>query len=319
MSNHSVILAKIFYDAGYSAIIQGSHFHWTFVNSMPKDYCPSLPSQDVPSLRLVTSKIINDLEEKYECKFKDKILIGTSFGAFEALHIAAAEEQDKMLNISKYISISPPIELVYALQEIDKNNEQWNKNPDNLKHRTAVTATKILKLAQMHENGEEIKQLPFTEEESRWITGFLLRQKLSDVILALEADSKIDKNELYKLIHNTSYEDYAKKYILKNCQNIEDIKHETSLHSIKDFLKNNNNYVIYQSLNDYLINTKQLKELKSYAGNNLLIIDNGSHLGFLYRDEFINNLKTQIYLSNKRVTMQNTDTQIVKNEEILLY
>lgn len=36
MSSHSVLLAKLFYDAGYSVVIQGSHFQWEFVKSMPK-------------------------------------------------------------------------------------------------------------------------------------------------------------------------------------------------------------------------------------------------------------------------------------------
>lgn len=39
-SHHSVVLAKLFYEAGYSVIIQGSNFQWEFVKSMPEDYRP---------------------------------------------------------------------------------------------------------------------------------------------------------------------------------------------------------------------------------------------------------------------------------------
>ena len=40
----------------------------------------------------------------------------------------------------------------------------------------------------------------------------------------------------------------------------------------------------------YFVNQSQLKQLKSVAKGHLTIIDNGSHMGFLYRDEFLNNL-----------------------------
>jgi len=43
MSSHSVLFAKLFYDAGYSVIIQGSHFHFEFLKSMPEGYRPGLP------------------------------------------------------------------------------------------------------------------------------------------------------------------------------------------------------------------------------------------------------------------------------------
>ena len=148
MSHHSVVLAKLFYDAGYSVIIQGSHFHWEFIKSMPKDYRPGLPSRDADKLKIATGKIIDTLENKYETKFSKKVLLGTSFGAVTTLFVADKENKENTLGINKYISINPPVELMFALKELDKNNDSWNKNPSNLKHKTAVTAAKILKLVE---------------------------------------------------------------------------------------------------------------------------------------------------------------------------
>ena len=42
------------------------------------------------------------------------------------------------------------------------------------------------------------------------------------------------------------------------------------------------------------IEEKLRKKLKEYTGANTVLIDNGSHLGFLYRQEFIDNLKNTI-------------------------
>src|SRR5574344_834634 len=75
MSHHSIVLAKLFYEEGYSVIIQGNHFQWEFVKSMPKGYVPGIPASDVEYLRLTTSKIIDKLQNKYNCKFQNKVLI----------------------------------------------------------------------------------------------------------------------------------------------------------------------------------------------------------------------------------------------------
>ena len=151
-SHHSVVLAKIFYDEGYSVIIQGSHFQWEFVKSMPDSYKPGLPSQDAEYLKIVTSKIIDNLEKKYNCKFSEKTVIGTSFGALTTLFLADKEFKNNTLNITKYISICPPVELVYAMEQVDKNSEEWNKNTDNLKNIAAITAAKVIQLSDMKDN-----------------------------------------------------------------------------------------------------------------------------------------------------------------------
>lgn len=299
MSSHSVLLAKIFFDKGYSVVIQGSHFQWEFVKSMPDGYTPGLPAKDAESLRLVTTKILEALETKYDCHFDQKVFIGTSFGALTALFLAAEESYNNTLGNTRYISICPPVELIYAMKQIDKNSEEWNKSSDDLKQRVAVTAAKVLKLYEskdeLKDKNLEINSLPFSDDEAKLITGFIMHQKLSDLIFTIEKVSKSSKSDIYKIINNMNYQDYAEKYLLSDGdKSSDDLSYETSLHSISDFLVNSSNYKIYHSLNDYLTNTIQLKRLKEYSGDKVVLLDNGAHLGFLYREEFIQDLKDTI-------------------------
>ena len=301
MSHHSVVLAKLFYDAGYSVIIQGSHFHWEFIKSMPKDYRPGLPSRDADKLKIATGKIIDTLENKYETKFSKKVLLGTSFGAVTTLFVADKENKENTLGINKYISINPPVELMFALKELDKNNDSWNKNPSNLKHKTAVTAAKILKLVEQKDEPDfKLESLPFSDYEGKLITGFILRQKLSDLIYTIENDKKTDKAALYESINNMSFNDYAQKYLItdKN-KTVDNLAYEASLHSISRYLKNNSNYKMYHTIDDYFANKGQLRKLKEYTGKNTVLISNGGHLGYLYRQEFIDELKKDIELPEK--------------------
>lgn len=295
-AHHSIIFAKMFYDAGYSVIIQGSHFHWEFVKSMPEGYCPGIPSQDADYIKLVTSKIMESICAKYGCNFREKVVVGTSFGAMATLFVAEKESKNNTLGINKFIAISPPIELVYALEQLDKNSEEFDKNSPEVKHKTAITAAKILQLTQLKENSDfKINTLPFTDEESKLITTFILRQKLSDLIFTIENIAKNTKTDFYQTVNNMSYRDYAEKYLLKNGMlTLDDIKYETGLYSLADYLTHADNYKIYQSFDDYFINKEQLARLKTLAGKHLVCLNCGAHLGFLYRKEFIEALKHDI-------------------------
>ncbi len=301
-SHHSVVLAKIFYDEGYSVIIQGSHFQWEFVKSMPDGYRPGIPSVDAEYLKTVTAAIINSLENKYNCKFSGKTVIGTSFGALTTLFLANSEYKNNSLNITKYISICPPVELVYAMEQVDKNSEEWNKNPNDLKNRAAITAAKVVQLTDMKDTVKDLKitNLPFTEEEGKLITGFIMHQKLSDLIFTLENTPKNKKTDIYNTINNMNYRDYTEKYLLADKQKtLEDLRNESSLLSISDFLQNSTNYKIYHTLDDYLVNQKQLKQLKIRTGKKTLLLNNGAHLGFLYKPEFLEDLKHEISLNHR--------------------
>lgn len=301
MSSHSVLLAKLFYDEGYSVIIQGSHFQWEFVKSMPEGYKPGLPAKDAESLRLLTLKIIDSLHDKYGCEFDKKVFIGTSFGALASLFVADKESRDNKLGDTKYISICPPVELMYAMKQIDKNTDDWNKSSDDLKQKVAMTAAKVMKLYETKDEAgavSEINSLPFSEEEGKLITGFIMHQKLSDLIFTVENASKSVKSDIYQMINNMNYQSYAEKYLLsKDDSSVDDLSYEVSLYSIADYLANNDNYKIYHSLTDYLTNQNQLKKLKQMTGEKSVYIDNGAHLGFLYRDEFIEDLKDTISLN----------------------
>ena len=295
MASHSVSFAKLFYDAGYSVVIQGSHFQWEFVKSMPKDYHPGLPAKDANVLRVITGKIITQLQAKYGCEFKEKIFIGTSFGALTSLFIASEEARNNTLGETKYISICPPCDLIYAMKQVDKYSHEWDKSSADFKEKVAETAAKVVKLYQSKDDIDvEINNLPFSEEEGKMITGFIMHQKLSDLIYTIEGGLSEQNKDLYTKINNMGYQDYAQKYLVQGNSGVDDLSYEASLVSISEYLKNNDNYKIYHSLNDYLTSPNQIKKLKQTAGDKLVLVDNGAHLGFMYRKEFIEDLKNSI-------------------------
>jgi len=286
-AHHNTVFAKMFYDEGYSIVMLGSHFHWEFAKSMPQGYCPGVPDVDADNIKLVTRKILDKLENKYECEFNEKYVIGTSFGALSSLFLADKESKNNTLGITKFIAISPPVELVYAVEQLDKNSQEFDNNSDDVKHKTAITAAKILQITNLKNTVKdlEISELPFTEQEGKLITTFLLRQKLSDLVFTIENASKCKKTDIYETINNMSYKDYVEKYLLHG-EPIETMRYASSLYSLADYLANNDNYRIYHSPDDFFATEVQISRLKNFAGKHLVCLSNGSHLGFLYRKEF---------------------------------
>lgn len=343
----SLVQAKILYDEGYSVVMQGSSFHWEFIKSMPEGYRPGLPREDAKYLRMVSAKIINDLQKKNSkngsCNFSKKILVGTSFGATTAL-FAAAQDEEAMKNqdgsaigISNCISINPPIEMFFALNQLDKYTQDWKNDPTDIKLRTAILAQKIVQVSKTFPDNTNqsptrigfkpksksehpvscqscCKYLPFTEDEAKLTIAFIMKQKLSDVVFTIEHGSRGKKCDLYQSINNMSFNDYAHKYLHEDYENMilenapehliatqnsvpnisNQTNSKTSLYAIDDFLKTNKNYKIYHSIDDYFVSPEQLAWLKRQSGDKSILFSNGSHLGCLYRKEFIDEFEKDI-------------------------
>ncbi len=300
-NSHSSILADMFYKEGYSVIILGSHFQWEFLKSMEKGYKPGLIQDDVKYINLAIEKIIKYLSEKYDRVFLERTALGTSLGAFSTLFLANNQYQTGANNIDKFIAICPPYELLYAIDKIDNIMESWQKYPGDLGDKIALCAAKVMRIYKDKEKvAKDFSKLPFSNFEAKLISAFIFHQKLSDLVLIIEKENNPNQNqdELYSLVHKIDYKDYMEKYFLSN-HSKDELNALNSLGAIQNYLINNDNYKIYHSLDDYLINKAQLKLLKNLCDDKLVLFSNGAHLGFLYRDEFINELISDIKLNSK--------------------
>lgn len=295
---HSKTLTRILYNEGYSVIIQGSSFQWEFVQSMPDDYRPGLPYRDAKYLRQTTAKILSDLEVKKHRKFDKKVIIGSSFGAMTTLFVASQEEKENTLGVSKYIVLNPPVKLLYALKQCDEFSQNWKNDASDIKMRAAIAAEKTIKYGAKYSNKnnqDNNEPLPFTENDAKLLIGFVMKQKLSDVVFTIEKSSRTKKCPVYNSIRDMSIYDYGEKYLFANQEKtMEQLDYETSLYSLADFLRNSNNYKIYHAIDDYYASQEQLEWLKEQTGEKSVFFSNGSHLGYLYRKEFIDSFMNDV-------------------------
>ena len=302
-SSHNNIMAKMFYKQGYSVVIIGSHFQWEFLKSLDKDYKVGFIKDDVKYIDKLINNIISYLSNRYDRVFLDRTAIGTSLGAYAVLFLANEQYEKGANNIDKFIAICPPYELMYAVKQIDKIIESWQRYPNDFKQKVAITTAKVLRAYKEKEKlNKSFKTLPFSNYEAKLISAFVFHQKLSDLIYITEKrkNKNMDNKITYNMIYNSNFQDYIKNYLLEK-YSYDEIENTNTLSAISNYLINKDNYKIYHSLDDYLTNKNQLKELKSYCDDKLVLFNNGAHLGFLYRDEFINALTQEINIENRKL------------------
>ncbi len=292
-SNHSAILGNIFYKKGYSIIILGNYFQWEFLKSLDNDYRIGNIAEDIKYIDKLVNKAIIKLSSKYDRVFLRRTAIGTSLGAYAVLFLGNKQYQDSANNIDNFIAICPPYDLFYAIDKMDNIMSSWQKYPGNLKNKIAITTAKVMR-AYKEKNLNKAEMLPFTKYEAELISGYIFHQKLSDMIFQIEKSkgNNLSEKDIYENIYTINYKDYISKYLTSDKN--EEFKKMNNLDSISDYLINSDNYKIYHSLDDYLISNSQLKSLRAKCENKLKIFSNGAHLGFLYRDEFKNELNNEI-------------------------
>jgi len=287
-SAQATALAKIIYEQGYSILLMSNVFDWKFVRSMPGSYKPGITSSDAMHLRFTTAKILDRIIDKHDCEFREKIVVGTSLGAMHTLFMASQEETENLLGISRYICISPPVDILYAVNTIDSFIASWkDTDSETLKLKTALAASKIRDACGKKYDCHENIIMPFNESEAKLVVSFIAKQKLSDLIITLEKDSGLDKDELYDEIFKMDFNDYLNKYFLADPgKNIDSLDYAVNLYELEDFLKSSPNIHVFASKDDYLLSPEHVQWLKNTAKGKITIFSNGSHMGFLYRQEF---------------------------------
>lgn len=298
-NSHSSILAKVFYDEGYSVLVLGSHFQWEFLKSIEKGYKLGLISNDIKFVNLLIDNSIDYLSKKYNRNFLNRVAFGTSLGAHTVLFIAQNQYETGANNFDKFIAVCPPYELLYAINEMDKIIESWKNYPNDFAKKAGLTVAKVMSAYKNRsELNKDFKTLPFSNYEAKLISAFVFHQKLSDLVYTIEKEEnpELTENEIYNKIYDMNFLKYMKKYFLADEASFDEINKKTSLISVSNYFKNSSNYRIFHSLDDYLIDKDKLRILKNDCKDKLTLFSNGSHLGFMYRDEFIEALKQEIRL-----------------------
>ena len=322
----STALAEVLNRQGYAVLLVPSVYCWTFYQSRFRERLPGYSPDDAFAARQAVLDILEDLREKVSESNRftpDGIhLIGTSMGAVHALHIAALEEKDPQLNARKIIAVNPPVDLQFALKEVDRcgqaarglsKQEVTELYPDAFaKALFAASAGKPWldapptpaqnqwKFTEIRQSGKDDFQTRLTPTQAQKLTAVSFGFTLREVLMVACRDRRADDLEelgyawnkrtaFYAKVDAMGFEGYMKQHLLpeyrrQHGQNaqLEDLIYASGLYSIENTLKNNRSIAVLHNLNDFLTRAQDRQYLDRTLQDRITWFDQGSHLGNLY-------------------------------------
>ncbi len=302
-------LAEILFERGYSVVEISSTMHWTFVQSILSAHVPGYIPQDSRDTHQLIARIVADLEKRRDRPYSTKVLIGLSMGGIHTLFLADHEANHPKIGVDQYIAINPVIDFGKTLGNLDRlytdslsslrslGEEQWNQS---------LFALKLANLVDPDKKDPISDLLP---EEARLIFGLYFKRSLSQFIvmshdqenmgvLTAENSTSLRKETCYEEAEQYSYYEYVEKFVMNYYQNyaaepwqeaktLEEVLEESSLRSIRDTLRENQNIYIVHTKDDPLNDAESMDFLKQVMDEErLFLFSYGGHMGNLSFPKF---------------------------------
>jgi len=331
----STALAEIFFNKGSSALIISNPFSWEFLLSASSRLTPGFTPVDARDTYKALNIIIKDVEKKYGKNiFPKKVLLGYSLGALNTLFIAEIDSKEKKINFDRFVALSPPVNLLYGLNQLDNYYDIWRRWPDekieNIKNKAIY----------LFENppASGTNDLPITSEEAQFAIGVTFKIKLEETIEAIHSRKNFgvlkipfkssSRRKLEKEIERISYKDYLNTFLKTSYSDlfgknfsIKKLNKKASLPAIQNTLLTNQKIRIIHTIDDFLLTNYDRKWLKKVMGDRLLFFNHGGHLGYFNnqtaQDYIIKAIKGTKFNKNttKKILTAATKSNIIKAEK----
>lgn len=296
------VLAETIHRQGMSALLVSSTFNWEFVLNGSSVAAPGFTPVDAQDLYRALQLIVNDATNRYRrAQPTQLMLLGFSLGALNALYLAELDQGEQRLGFSRILAVNPPVNLVYALHQLDQFYSIWtNWSAAELEQRknkaVAIYNSLFDRFAPKPTNGFLV---PIDDDEAKFAIGYTFRRALGETIKAIHSRTnfgilstpyKSSKTRfLDKEIEHYGYYDYVMSFVRKAhpdaWQTLQDLNQKASLWRIQPTLARDPRILVLHTRNDFLLSDLDRDWLASVLRDRILFFDEGGHLGNLYRQE----------------------------------
>jgi ABC-type transporter lipoprotein component MlaA/pimeloyl-ACP methyl ester carboxylesterase len=295
LASPTLSLAEVLFQNGFSVVATTGLFHKEFMENASTSALPAYPPNDCRDLLAALTDCDRLLERKHPAAFSQKALVGFSMGGYEALHLAANEQQqsDGLLHFSRYVAINPPVDLRYGVKAIDSFRDAplaWSAQT-----RQARINNSIHKVAQIATAPAKFAQLPvFDATESKFLIGSSFELTLRDTIYDTQKRHPLGvlstpitpwkREDSYREISTYAFRDYFLRMVVPYYQtrgiDLKDFARETNLRSYEKALQAHPKVRVVTNRNDFLMTPSDVSWLESTLGSSrLTLFSSGGHLG----------------------------------------
>ncbi len=315
LSEGTLALAEIAYRNGHSVVAVSSPSNWEFMRFGASVATPGYGPVDSHDLHVALTAIDRDLERRFPGRFGDRRLGGLSLGAYQALFIAASEEQaaaQDLLVFDLYVALDPPVSVEHALTQLDRfYNAPLSFPAAEREERIEEIFAKVLYLS----NGDlqPGMELPFTELEAQFLIGLSFRlelqflllqsQELHDLGVLRTPRERLHRAPAFREASEYSYLEYVYAFVLpyyaehaqdSGAERLPAIRldeagaralfEQSDLRSVEAGLAANERVRLFANENDFLLRAEDLDWLRATLGERVTLFPAGGHLGNLHRE-----------------------------------
>jgi predicted alpha/beta-fold hydrolase len=329
-------LAEIFFNKGSSVLIMSDPFSWQFLLSASSRITPGYTPVDARDTYNALYLIMNELKKEYGARFfPKKILLGYSLGALNTLFIADIDSKEKKINFDRFVALSPPVNLLYGLNQLDEFYNIWRTWPVSKIEQTKNKAVSLF--LKPSETGTNI--LPVTSDEAKFAIGYTFRNVLEETIKAIHSEKdfgilkipsdSVSWQKLEKEIERFSYKDYVNTFLRASYSDmfgknfsIMKLGKKASLPAIQNTLLTNPKIRIIHTADDFLLTDYDRKWLKSIMGDRMLFLNHGGHLGYFNNPDaqkyIVKAIKGARFKKGTSAKKTKVDTNIIIAEKQLI-
>jgi phospholipid-binding lipoprotein MlaA len=141
----AVAVAECMFNNGFTTVTISNAMNWAFLETAASVPTPGFNPRDAEDVRNAVKAVVEDLQNSKGLTFPAKIMIGQSLGAAHTMFIGASEGKDDAVKFDRFVAVNPPVDMKYAIGQIDKLNLAWKKwHRDEVFKRGVVAAVKML-------------------------------------------------------------------------------------------------------------------------------------------------------------------------------
>jgi len=313
----NIALAEVFFNAGYSVATISSAANFEFMRHAGAATYPGFGPNDAADVHAALNSVWRALRVEHGNKVLERVLVGTSFGAFHTLMIAAREPVDaggqKLIDFDAYLAICPPVQLRHAADQIDDYYNALMAFPPEERDARAIAALKKAnRLAFANAAGGP--DVAFGVSEAEFLVGLGYRFLLHDMIWESRHKREIpflktEWNALNQASASQEILDYSLNeyaygvmlpYLRDEAQQVSDGQSmflANDLRLYASHLQSDPRVGVFTNANDFLLSENDLTWLqKTLPSDRLLVRETGGHLGNMdeagVQTEIINLLKS---------------------------
>lgn len=289
--------AEALYQNGFSVVTLSGVFHPEFMENAATTALPGYSPVDCHDLLVLLTEIDRKLERKLPGRFGKRALVGSSWGGFQALQLAANEKKsgEGLLHFDRYVAIDIPVDRDYGVSHIDGFHDApkaWPAAERQARVNNAIHKTTMIRVMPP----EMLANPPFDGVESKFLVGLSFRLTLRDTIFCSQMRNNMGvlqtplsnwrRDDCYREILDYSYKDYLSKFVVPYYKqrgiSKADRAREGSLRSYGKQLHSLEKVRVIVNANDFLLRAQDISWLKSTFGpSRLTIFPGGGHLGNL--------------------------------------